>query len=121
MGLDARLSWERFVGESGSYLISKMTAIFVDATDLGGDADVVGEIVSSSNLEMVLLRLKRDLISSGFINLIIPLHLAMVALVLFITQILSIFSDYISNLFASQLGGVSTGEVLSKVPGGLQG
>lgn len=121
MGLDARLSWEKFVGESGSYLISKLTPIFVDATDLGGDADVVGEIVSSSNLEMVLLRLKRDLISSGFVNLIIPLHLAMVALVLFITQILAIFSEYISNLFATQLGGVSTGEVFSKIPGGLQG
>lgn len=121
MGLDARLSWEKFTGESGSYLISKLTAIFVDATDLGGDADVVGEIVSSSNLEMVLLRLKRDLISSGFVNLIIPLHMAMVALILFITQILAIFSEYISNLFATQLGGVSTGEVFSKVPGGLQG
>jgi len=121
MGLDPRISWEKFVGESGSYLISKLTAIFVDATDLGGDADVVGEIVSSSNLEMVLLRLKRDLISSGFINLIIPLHIAMISLVLFITQILTMFSEYISNLFATQLGGVGTGEVLSKVPGGLQG
>ncbi|WP_202320707.1 archaellar assembly protein FlaJ [Archaeoglobus neptunius] len=121
MGLDPRISWERFVGESGSYLISKLTAIFVDATDLGGDADVVGEIVSSSNLEMVLLRLKRDLISSGFVNLIIPLHLAMVSLILFITQILAIFSDYISNLFTTQLGGVDTGEVFNKIPGGLQG
>lgn len=121
MRLDARLSWEKFIGESGSYLISKLTPIFVDATDLGGDADVVGEIVSSSNLEMVLLRLKRDLISSGFVNLIVPLHLAMVALVLFITQILAIFSEYISNLFTTQLGGVNTGEVFSKLPGGLQG
>ncbi len=121
MGLDPGFSWEKFVGESGSYLISKLTAIFVDATDLGGDADVVGEIVSSSNLEMVLLRLKRDLISSGFVNLIIPLHIAMVSLVLFVTQILAIFSEYISNLFATQLGGVGTGEVFSKVPGGLQG
>ncbi|WP_456330208.1 archaellar assembly protein FlaJ [Archaeoglobus sp.] len=121
MGLDPKISWEKFVGESGSYLISKLTAIFVDATDLGGDADVVGEIVSSSNLEMVLLRLKRDLISSGFINLIIPLHLAMVSLILFITNILAIFADYISVLFSSMLGGISTGEVFSKVPGGLQG
>lgn len=121
MGLDARLSWEKFTGESGSYLITKLTAIFVDATDLGGDADVVGEIVSSSNLEIVLLRLKRDLISSGFVNLIIPLHMAMVALILFITQILAIFSEYISNLFATQLGGVSSEEVFSKVPEGLQG
>ncbi len=116
MGLDAKLSWEKFTGESGSYLITKLTAIFVDATDLGGDADVVGEIVSSSNLEMVLLRLKRDLISSGFVNLIIPLHVAMVALILFITQILTIFSEYISGLFASQLGDVNTGEVFSKIP-----
>lgn len=121
MGLDPKISWEKFTGESGSYLINKLTAIFVDAIDLGGDADVVGEIVSSSNLEMVLLRLKRDLISSGFVNLIIPLHIAMVALILFITQILTVFSDYISNLFATRLGGVSTGEVFSKVPGGLQG
>ncbi len=120
MGLDPKLCWERFIGESGSYLIHKLTSIFVDATDLGGDADVVGEIVSSSNLEMVLLRLKRDLISSGFVNLIIPLHLAMVGLLLFITQILAIFSEYISTLFATQLGGVSTTEVFNKVPSALQ-
>ena len=120
MGLDPKISWEKFVGESGSYLISKLTAIFVDSTDLGGDADVVGEIVASSNLEMVLLRLKRDLISSGFVNLIIPLHIAMVSLILFISQILSIFQEYISALFTG-LHGVNVGEAFSKLPGGLQG
>jgi flagellar protein FlaJ len=123
MGLDARLCWERFIGESGSYLIEKLTNIFVDATDMGGDADVIGEIVSSSNLEMVLLRLKRDLISSGFVNLIIPLHMAMVGLLLFITRILTIFTQYVSTLFTSQLGGVggSVSDVMGKLPGGLQG
>ena len=45
----------------------------------------------------------------------------MVFLVLFVTQILAIFSEYVSELFATQLGGVSTGEVFSKIPGGLQG
>ncbi len=122
LGLDPKLCWEKFIGESGSYLIHKLTSIFVDATDLGGDADVVGEIVSSSNLEMVLLRLKRDLISSGFINLLIPLHLSMVGLILFITQIMDVFTDYISMLFATQLSGVgSMTDVVSKLPGGLQG
>ncbi|MET1123759.1 MAG: archaellar assembly protein FlaJ [Archaeoglobaceae archaeon] len=120
LGLDPKLCWERFAGESGSYLIHKFTNIFVDATDMGGDAAVVGEIVASSNLEMVLLRLKRALISSGFINLLIPLHLSMVGLILFITQIMDVFARYISELFATQLGGVSMGEVMSKLPGGLQ-
>lgn len=118
LGLDPKLSWNKFIGESGSYLIEKLTPIFIDAVDLGGDADLVGEIVSSSNLEMVLLRLKRDLISSGFVNLIIPLHLAMVSLMLFISQILSIFTEYLNSLFASQMGATS-GEVFKNVP--LQG
>lgn len=116
LGLDPKLCWERFIGESGSYLIEKLTPIFIDAIELGGDADAVGEIVSSSNLEMVLLRLKRDLISSGFVNLIIPLHLAMVSLMLFIEQILTIFTQYISALFATQVG---SGDVFRNVP--LQG
>lgn len=117
LGLDPKLCWERFIGESGSYLIEKLTPIFIDAIDLGGDADAVGEIVSSSNLEMVLLRLKRDLIASGFVNLIIPLHVAMVSLTLFIEQILTIFTQYISMLFGTQVG--STGDVFRNVP--LQG
>ncbi|MEM3505180.1 MAG: archaellar assembly protein FlaJ [Archaeoglobaceae archaeon] len=116
LGLDPKLCWERFIGESGSYLIERLTPIFIDAVELGGDADAVGEIVSSSNLEMVLLRLKRDLISSGFVNLIIPLHLAMVSLMLFIDQILTIFTQYLSMLFATQVGG---GDVFKNVP--LQG
>ncbi|MEM3146218.1 MAG: type II secretion system F family protein, partial [Archaeoglobaceae archaeon] len=116
LGLDPKLCWERFIGESGSYLIERLTPIFIDAVELGGDADAVGEIVSSSNLEMVLLRLKRDLISSGFVNLIIPLHLAMVSLMLFIDRILTIFTQYLSMLFATQVGG---GDVFKNVP--LQG
>lgn len=115
LGLDPKLCWEKFIGESGSYLIEKLTPIFNDAVDLGGDADRIGEIVSSSNLEMVLLRLKRDLISSGFVNLIIPLHIAMVSLMLFISQILTIFTEYLGSLFASQIGS-NSGEVFKNVP-----
>lgn len=118
LGLDPKLCWERFIGESGSYLMEKLTPIFTDSIELGGDANLVGEIVSSSNLEMVLLRLKRDLISSGFVNLIIPLHIAMVSLMLFISQILTIFTEYLGSLFASQVGS-SSGEVFKNMP--LQG
>ncbi len=117
MGLDPKLSWEKFIGESGSYLINKLTKIFVDAADLGGDTDKIGEIVSSSNLEMVLLRLKRNLISSGFVNLVIPLHAAMIGLLLFITRVLNRFTTLVSTMFASQmssLGGASN--IFSKIP-----
>lgn len=117
MGLDHRICWERFMGESGSYLIHKLTSIFVDAADVGGDTDAIGEIVSSSNLEMVLLRLKRSLIASGFINLVIPLHVAMVGLLLFITRVLNRFTTLVSMMFASQMSSIgSATDIFNKVP-----
>ncbi len=115
-GLDPKLCWERFIGESGSYLIHKLTNIFIDAADMGGDTDTIGEIVSSSNLEMVLLRLKRELISNGFVNLVIPLHAAMVGLLIFIVKILSKFMTLISTMFATQMAGIgSATDVLGKL------
>ena len=98
-GLDPALCWGRFVGETGSYLIYKFTSVFVDAVNFGGNAEVVGELVSSSNLELVLLRMKRERIAKGFSSLVIPLHVSMVGLLLFIGQILTIFSTIINSLF----------------------
>ncbi len=117
-GLDPKLCWDKFVGETGSYLIYKLTCVFVDAINLGGNAGTVGELVSSSNLELVLLRMKRDRISKAFANLVIPLHVSMVALLLFMGQILTVFTTIISKLFV-QFN--ISGSELEGIPGGLGG
>ncbi len=117
-GLDPKLCWEKFVGETGSYLIYKLTNVFVDAVNLGGDAETVGELVSSSNLELVLLRMKRERISKAFTSLVIPLHVAMVALLLFIGKILTVFTTIISQLFVQF---DISGSELEGIPGGLGG
>lgn len=117
-GLDPKLCWEKFVGETGSYLIYKLSNVFVDAINLGGDAEVIGELVSSSNLDLVLLRMKRERISKAFTSLVIPLHVAMVALLLFIGQILTIFTTVITKLFA-QFN--ISGSQLEAIPGGMGG
>lgn len=117
-GLDPALCWGRFVGETGSYLIYKFTNVFVDAVSFGGNAEVVGELVSSSNLELVLLRMKRERIAKGFSSLVIPLHVSMVGLLLFIGQILTIFSTIISSLFTQF---EISGSELEGIPGGLGG
>lgn len=117
-GLDPKLCWEKFVGETGSYLIYKLTNVFVDAVNLGGDAEVIGELVSSSNLDLVLLRMKRERISKSFTYLVIPLHIAMVALLLFIGKILTVFTTVITKLFA-QFN--ISGTQLEAIPGGLGG
>ncbi|MDD2439930.1 MAG: archaellar assembly protein FlaJ [Methanosarcinaceae archaeon] len=117
-GLDPKLCWGRFVGETGSYLIYKLTNVFVDAVNLGGNAETVGELVSSSNLEIVLLRMNRERIAKAFTNLVIPLHITMVALLLFIGQILTIFSTIISKLFVEY---DIKNEELEGIPGALGG
>jgi len=99
LGMDSKLCWTQFVEESGSCLIHKFTSVFVDSINLGGDAEAVGELVSSSNLELVLLRMKRDRISASFAFLVVPLHMTMVTLLLFIGQILTLFTNIISDLF----------------------
>jgi len=119
-GLDSTLCWERFVGETGSYLIYKFSNVFVDAVNFGGNAGVVGELVSSSNLELVLLRMKRERIAKGFSSLVVPLHVAMVSLLLFIGQILTIFTTIISTLF-SQFDVADGGELSEIMPSGMGG
>ncbi|WP_174590061.1 archaellar assembly protein FlaJ [Methanocella conradii] len=101
MGIDPRLCWMRFVGNSGSELINKFTHIFIDAIDMGGDATKIGKLVNTTNLEVVLLRMKRNLLSSSFINLLIPMHAAMVGLIIFVIQIMIIFSGIISDLYST--------------------
>lgn len=117
-GLDPKLCWEKFVGKSGSYLIYKLTSVFVDAVNLGGDAEAIGDLVSSSNMEIVLLRMKMDRVSSAFTNLVIPLHITMVALLLFIGKILTLFSTIISSLYTHF--NIDESE-LEGIPGGIGG
>lgn len=107
LGLDEKLSWDRFVKESGSNLIYKYLNIFRDATELGGKPDQIGSIVGSSMLEQVLLREKRNSVAMGFVILLIPMHAMMVGIFLFLFHIMVMMSKAISTV-VSQLGTSST-------------
>ncbi|MGB4234702.1 MAG: archaellar assembly protein FlaJ [Methanoregulaceae archaeon] len=108
LGLDDRLTWERFIGESGSNLIYKYLNIFRDSIELGGSPDQIGEIVGSSMLEQVLLRNNRHTISMGFVVLLIPMHAMMIAIFLFLFHILLHMSQAISSVVSS-LGPINSG------------
>jgi flagellar protein FlaJ len=101
MGMEPRLCWLKFVGSTGSDLVDKFTYIFLDAIDMGGDATRVGKLVTTTNLEVVLLRMKRKLVSSSFTTLVLPMHAAMTGLIIFIVQILVIFSTMLTQLYST--------------------
>jgi len=101
LGLDEDKSWNRFIGESGSNNIYKYTNIFRDSVTLGGSPDKVGLIVGTSCLEQVLLRDKRHMVSMGFVSLVVPMHAAMVGILLFLFHIMLNISKSIQAVMSS--------------------
>ncbi|MDD4566378.1 flagellar assembly protein J [Methanoculleus chikugoensis] len=98
LGLDEAGSWKKFIGETGSYLIYKYMNIFRDAVALGGSPDAIGKIVSSSMLEQVLLRRKRDMMVKGFVVLLVPMHGAMISIFVFLFEILLAMSRAVTEV-----------------------
>jgi len=101
LGLDENLVWERFIDDSGSNLISKYLNIFRDSIKLGGSPAEVARVTSSSMLEQTLLREKREMLATGFIVLLIPMHVAMIGIFVFLYHILLTMSDAITSVMAS--------------------
>ena len=99
--LSPSLCWERFIRDSGSELMNRCTRIFNDAINLGGDPAEIGKIVSSSSLAIVLLRMKRKPVSANFAGLVILLHAAMSALLIFIIEIIVAFNVALATMFES--------------------
>jgi len=65
--------------------------IFGDGVRLGGDAERVGYLASTYAMKISLLRASRKLVSSTFSFIMIPLHVALLSILLFVTEVLVIF------------------------------
>lgn len=98
IGLEETLVWRKFIMETGSNLIYKYLGIFRDSINLGAGANEVAYIVSGSMLEQTLLRQKREMLATGFIVLLIPMHVAMIGIFAFLYNILITMSHAISSV-----------------------
>lgn len=101
LGLDEGMVWARFVKDTGSNLIYKYLGIFRDSIDLGAGPTEVSQIVSTSMLEQTLLRQKREMLSTGFIVLLIPMHIAMIGIFTFLFNILITMSHAIQSVMTN--------------------
>jgi len=104
LGLDMDISWNRFIGESGSNIFYKFTSIFTDAIRLGGKPDKVGDLVATSSLESVLLRSTKEMESNQFVILTIPLHVVMLLTFIAISEILLNLSNIVSGVSGLNVG-----------------
>ncbi|NKQ39445.1 MAG: archaellar assembly protein FlaJ [Methanosarcinales archaeon] len=107
-GIEPLICWYYFRGESGSELINKYINVFIDATTLGGNPTKIGEVTSQASLGIVLLRVRRKLVSKSFMNLTLLMHLVISGLMLFIYQILYIFTNAMLDMRAHQAEMIAT-------------
>jgi len=118
-GINPKVCWRYFAGETGSELINTSTNVFLDAGGVGGNMTKIGEIVAKSSLEIALLRSRRTLVSKGFMNLVIPLHAAMSGILMFIYRIMFSFSNSVAVMMAGHEAEV--GGAAGSMPSGMGG
>lgn len=96
-GIDPKACWDRFVDETGSELVERTICMFWDALSMGADAGKAGEASSVFAARIAHLRATRSMVAVTFQWLILPLHVAMVGLMLFIPQIMTMFTEMINQ------------------------
>ena len=116
--IPTHLCWDRFKEETGNELLRRSSDMLVDGIELGASGEEVGEIASSYASTISRLREVRNLTSSSFSFLLIPMHAAMTGLLLFILQIVILFDQQLGDVVTSVSDQAATGGgAVGSVPG----
>jgi flagellar protein FlaJ len=97
-GLRSELSWTRFSAESGSELVTRTVRIFWDGVRLGGDAEKISGLAAMLAQKVSLLRSSRKLVSSTFTFIMVPLHVALLSILLFVSEVLAVFGSKMAEV-----------------------
>ena len=93
-----QLVWARLAGETGSELVTRTARIFEEGIRLGGDPAVVGTLASEFAQKVTLLRQTRALIGNTFVFVVMPMHAALLGIMLFVTEVVRVFGAKISKV-----------------------
>lgn len=68
--IDKFKSWDFFSANTGSHLIQRFCIMFVEATNLGGKPEVIGDIIATNFHKIVTLRKKRVQSASSLVGVL---------------------------------------------------
>jgi len=106
--LKPEICWQRFSLETGSETVYRSVKMFNDATRLGGDPEEVGERSSVLAMTLAFLRAKRGQVSSSFMFLAIGMHAALVGLLVFVVQVILLFSRVVEGVYTEAVAEAQT-------------
>jgi flagellar protein FlaJ len=94
-GIRSKLSWRRFIDETGSELANRSVGMFYDAIEVGGSAGQAGQQAAAFANRISLLRARRRTVSGPFRYLCITMHIAVVIILVFITEVIVAFGGMV--------------------------
>lgn len=94
-GIRSRLSWKKFIDETGSELANRSVGMFYDAIEVGGSAGQAGQQAAAYANRVALLRARRRTISGPFRYLCLTMHTAVVIILVFITEVIVAFGSMV--------------------------
>ena len=113
--LSPDLAWKRLVEETGSEMVERTVNIFWDALTIGGNALQTGKNAAFFASTISMLREKRALVANTFTFLILPLHLSMVGLLIFILNVMQLFASELKDQTAPDIS--ATGASIPDIAG----
>lgn len=100
-GIQPRLCWNTFIEETGSELVNRSIGMFYDSIDVGGDAEQVGYHASLFANKVAMMRARRKSVVSPFRWLCMTMHTAVIALLVFVTEVITIFGNMVGEAESS--------------------
>ena len=107
-GISPDLSWLRLASESGSELVTRCVRVFWDGVRMGGDTEKVATLASEFALKIHLLRQDRKLVATTFSLVVVPLHIVLLGIMLFVTEVVQVFGEQLAE---AQQAGLQDGVV----------
>ncbi|MCJ7521227.1 MAG: archaellar assembly protein FlaJ [Dehalococcoidia bacterium] len=98
--LKPEVCWERFSLETGSETVYRSVKMFNDAARLGGDPEEVGDRSSLVATTLDFLRARRSQVSSSFTFLAFGMHAALIALLIFVVQVILLFGRIVEGVYS---------------------
>jgi flagellar protein FlaJ len=96
-GIKPRLSWRKFIDETGSEMANRSVGMFYDAIEVGGSAGQAGQYAAAYANKVAQLRAKRRTISGPFRWLCVTMHAAVIIILVFITEVIVAFGGMVNK------------------------
>ncbi|MET1128633.1 MAG: hypothetical protein ABWW70_04885 [Thermoproteota archaeon] len=100
-GIDKRLAWYYFAGETGSESVRRVVDVFFDAVDAGGEGGRIGVTLSNMLSKLIELRKRREQLARTFAGTTYILHILVVAIAEFMVSLVLVLQDVFYQLSGS--------------------